>query len=41
VGASAIGCDILKNFAMIGVGCEKDGIVFISDMNSVKKSDLH
>jgi molybdopterin/thiamine biosynthesis adenylyltransferase len=26
---------------MMGIGCGKDGIVFVSDMNAIKKSDLN
>jgi molybdopterin/thiamine biosynthesis adenylyltransferase len=26
---------------MMGIGCGKDGIVFVSDMSSIKKSDLN
>jgi ubiquitin-activating enzyme E1 len=26
---------------MMGIGCGKDGAVFVSDMNSIKKSDLN
>jgi ubiquitin-activating enzyme E1 len=25
VGAGAIGCELLKNYAMLGVGCKKKG----------------
>ncbi|CAF3841834.1 unnamed protein product [Rotaria sp. Silwood1] len=41
VGSGAIGCEILKNFAMMGIGCGRDGAVFVSDMDSIKISDLH
>ncbi|CAF4237860.1 unnamed protein product, partial [Rotaria sordida] len=41
VGSGAIGCEILKNFAMMGIGCGRDGTVFVSDMDSIKISDLH
>ncbi|CAF1325477.1 unnamed protein product [Rotaria sordida] len=41
IGSGAIGCEILKNFAMMGIGCGRDGTVFVSDMDSIKISDLH
>jgi ubiquitin-activating enzyme E1 len=40
VGAGATGCEILKNFSMMGVGCKKDGAVYIADMNIIKKCHL-
>jgi ubiquitin-activating enzyme E1 len=40
VGAGAIGCELLKNFAMIGVGV-KGGQIFITDMDLIEKSNLN
>jgi len=40
VGAGAIGCEMLKNWAMMGVGCGKDGSVLVTDMDHVEKSNL-
>lgn len=40
VGAGAIGCELLKNFAMMGVGAV-DGQVFITDMDLIEKSNLN
>ncbi|CAG5089375.1 Similar to UBA1: Ubiquitin-like modifier-activating enzyme 1 (Oryctolagus cuniculus) [Cotesia congregata] len=40
VGAGAIGCELLKNFAMIGVGAE-NGCVTITDMDLIEKSNLN
>ncbi|KAF6091725.1 ubiquitin like modifier activating enzyme 1 [Phyllostomus discolor] len=41
VGAGAIGCELLKNFAMIGLGCGKGGEVVITDMDTIEKSNLN
>ncbi|XP_059490733.1 ubiquitin-like modifier-activating enzyme 1 [Neocloeon triangulifer] len=41
VGAGAIGCELLKNFAMSGVGAGKDGIIFVTDMDLIEKSNLN
>jgi ubiquitin-activating enzyme E1 len=42
VGSGAIGCEMLKNFAMMGVGCEKNGgSVYVTDMDSIEKSNLN
>lgn len=40
VGAGAIGCEMLKNWAMMGVGCGKGGLVHITDMDRIEKSNL-
>ncbi|KAM0725118.1 Ubiquitin-like modifier-activating enzyme 1 [Formica fusca] len=40
VGAGAIGCELLKNFAMIGVGAE-NGCVTVTDMDLIEKSNLN
>ncbi|XP_039706393.1 ubiquitin-like modifier-activating enzyme 1 [Pteropus medius] len=41
VGAGAVGCELLKNFAMIGLGCGKSGAVTITDMDIIDKSNLN
>lgn len=41
VGAGAIGCELLKNFAMMGVGCGKDGEIIVTDMDLIEKSNLN
>ena len=41
VGAGAIGCELLKNYAMMGVGCCPDGAVFITEMDIIEKSNLN
>lgn len=40
VGAGAIGCELLKNFAMMGVGTE-GGQVTVTDMDLIEKSNLN
>ncbi|CAG4982614.1 unnamed protein product [Colias eurytheme] len=40
VGAGAIGCELLKNFAMIGVGAG-GGQVTLTDMDLIEKSNLN
>merc|ERR1719491_2108883 len=40
VGAGAIGCEMLKNWAMMGVGCGDKGHVHITDMDRIEKSNL-
>lgn len=41
VGAGAIGCEHLKNFAMMGIGCGAAGQVFVTDMDTIEKSNLN
>ncbi|KAJ8731090.1 hypothetical protein PYW07_004254 [Mythimna separata] len=40
VGAGAIGCELLKNFAMIGVGAA-GGQITVTDMDLIEKSNLN
>ena len=41
VGAGAIGCEMLKNWAMIGLGTGPKGQITITDMDSIEKSNLN
>ncbi|XP_055384682.1 ubiquitin-like modifier-activating enzyme 1 isoform X2 [Condylostylus longicornis] len=41
VGAGAIGCELLKNFAMIGIGTSANGEILITDMDLIEKSNLN
>ena len=41
VGAGAIGCEMLKNYAMIGLGTGPRGQIFITDNDSIEKSNLN
>jgi len=39
VGAGAIGCEMLKNWALMGVGCN-GGKIYVTDMDRIEKSNL-
>jgi len=41
VGAGAIGCELLKNFAMMGLGCGEAGGVTVTDMDMIERSNLN
>ncbi|SPO05868.1 probable ubiquitin-protein ligase (E1-like (ubiquitin-activating) enzym) [Cephalotrichum gorgonifer] len=41
VGAGAIGCEMLKNWAMIGLGSGPNGRIEITDMDSIERSNLN
>lgn len=41
VGAGAIGCEMLKNWAMIGLGTGPEGSISVTDMDSIEKSNLN
>mmetsp|Transcript_19411 Transcript_19411/g.28753 ORF Transcript_19411/g.28753 Transcript_19411/m.28753 type:complete len:1029 (+) Transcript_19411:1-3087(+) len=40
VGAGAIGCEMLKNWALMGIGSSSKGSVRITDMDHIEKSNL-
>jgi len=40
VGAGAIGCEMLKNWALMGVACGPNGKVHVTDMDRIEKSNL-
>lgn len=40
VGAGAIGCEMLKNWALMGVGSGDTGAVHVTDMDRIEKSNL-
>ncbi|TSM04843.1 Ubiquitin-like modifier-activating enzyme 1 [Bagarius yarrelli] len=40
VGAGAIGCELLKNFAMMGLG-SGEGEIIVTDMDTIEKSNLN
>ena len=40
VGSGAIGCELLKNMAMMGVGAGPSGYVTVTDMDVIEKSNL-
>jgi ubiquitin-activating enzyme E1 len=41
VGAGAIGCEMLKNWAMIGLGTGPNGQITVTDMDQIEKSNLN
>ncbi|NXL87100.1 UBA1 enzyme, partial [Alectura lathami] len=41
VGAGAIGCELLKNFAMMGLAAGQGGDIVVTDMDTVAPSNLH
>lgn len=41
VGAGAIGCELLKNFALMGLGAGEDGHITVTDMDHIEKSNLN
>eukprot|EP00047_Mylnosiga_fluctuans_P019582 m.84067 g.84067 ORF g.84067 m.84067 type:complete len:1019 (+) comp8186_c0_seq2:101-3157(+) len=41
VGAGAIGCELLKNMAMIGLGAGSHGKLIVTDMDTIEKSNLN
>lgn len=41
VGAGAIGCETLKNWAMMGLGTGPKGRIFVTDMDQIEKSNLN
>jgi ubiquitin-activating enzyme E1 len=40
VGAGAIGCELLKNLASMGIATRKKGKVYLTDMDTIEKSNL-
>lgn len=41
VGAGAIGCEMLKNWALIGLGSGPEGQISVTDMDTIEKSNLN
>ncbi|XP_070594990.1 ubiquitin-like modifier-activating enzyme 7 isoform X2 [Erythrolamprus reginae] len=41
VGAGAIGCELLKNFAMIGLAAGEGGEITVTDMDIIERSNLN
>lgn len=44
VGSGAIGCELLKMYALLGLGCSSDpgeGIVLVTDMDIIERSNLN
>jgi ubiquitin-activating enzyme E1 len=41
VGSGALGCEFLKNFAMIGLACGATGRITVTDMDNIEVSNLN
>ncbi|XP_062516487.1 ubiquitin-like modifier-activating enzyme 6 isoform X2 [Corticium candelabrum] len=41
VGCGAIGCEMLKNYAMMGIGVAPNGLVTVTDNDLIEKSNLN
>lgn len=41
VGAGALGCELLKNWSMMGLGSGPKGIVHVTDLDTIEKSNLN
>ena len=41
VGSGAIGCEMLKNWSMMGLASGPDGIIHVTDLDTIEKSNLN
>ncbi|CAM9195899.1 unnamed protein product [Laminaria digitata] len=41
VGCGALGCEFLKNFALIGLACGEDGMITVTDNDRIEVSNLN
>ena len=41
VGAGAIGCEMLKNWSMMGVATGPNGVIHVTDLDTIEKSNLN
>lgn len=41
VGAGAIGCEMLKNWSLMGVATANNGMISVTDMDTIEKSNLN
>ena len=41
VGAGALGCELIKAYALMGIGCGKNGIVHCTDNDNIEVSNLN
>ncbi|KAI9639631.1 putative ubiquitin activating enzyme [Dioszegia hungarica] len=41
VGSGAIGCEMLKNWSMMGLGSKGEGIIHVTDLDTIEKSNLN
>jgi ubiquitin-activating enzyme E1 len=41
IGAGAIGCELLKSYALMGIGCGEKGMVHCTDNDNIEVSNLN
>lgn len=41
VGAGAIGCEMLKNWSLLGLGSGPNGAIYVTDLDTIEKSNLN
>jgi len=41
VGSGAIGCEMLKNWSLIGLGSGPKGVIHVTDLDTIEKSNLN
>lgn len=41
VGAGALGCELIKAFALMGIGCSPTGKVHVADNDNIEVSNLN
>ena len=41
IGAGAVGCEMLKNWALMGVATKDDDLITLTDMSSIKRPNLN
>ena len=41
IGAGAVGCELLKNYAMLGVGSKASGVIIVTDPDVIENSNLN
>lgn len=41
VGAGALGCELIKAFALMGIGCSDAGKIHVTDNDNIEVSNLN
>ncbi len=41
IGAGALGCEYVKAFALMGIGCSESGKVTVTDNDNIEVSNLN
>ena len=41
VGSGAIGCEMLKNWSMMGIATQGQGKIYVTDLDTIEKSNLN